>query len=138
MSYNLFMQKNLYLFLFFFIFISISYGADDFANSYETEASDLIVREGAVKPIQEASPKILTTLETIGAIIIIPVKWVDSVVNQFFYILIPGKGAEKIIYGYFWLYTNALGFDREPRDKQPHHVLEGFACSGCGNKFVSD
>ncbi|HJZ23916.1 MAG TPA: hypothetical protein VJ201_05645, partial [Candidatus Babeliales bacterium] len=27
---------------------------------------------------------------------------------------------------------------REPRDKQPHHVLEGFACSGCGNKFVSD
>ncbi len=43
-------------------------------------------------PTREVTQGIPTTAETIGAIVIIPIKWVDSAVNQIFYMLIPIRG----------------------------------------------
>jgi hypothetical protein len=91
------MKRYVCVFFAFLFYTTILYGADDFVNYPESEAQYLAMPEAVPISPQEVAQKIPTTAEIIGAFIIIPVKWLDSAVNQVFYMLIPIKGVSANI-----------------------------------------
>ena len=94
------MKKVFCTLLFSFAFIIAAYGSDGSINSLNEAVTNLPKLKKNLDSAQTIPPSKSTTLKTIGAYIVIPIKWVDSAIDKIIYMLIPipGVGAVEIPY----------------------------------------